>query len=213
MSDRATYIHDKAGFNNRVGYGDSPVLLIIDLQNGFTNERNPLGSDMRNVIKDTNTLLQTAHYNDIPVILSRIITNCPNGSDLGLWKMKVPTLTTLQSGSDSVELDSRLDINNSDYILDKKQASAFHETELTSMLISWGIDTVIVTGCSTSGCIRSTVIDACSQGYHTIVPDGAVGDRSQKLHNASLFDIDAKYADVNEVSDVTSYLNNLNKTS
>lgn len=207
MNDRTEEeILEAAGFSNRVGYGDRPALLVVDLQEGFTDPDHPLGGDLSGVVESTNDLLTAAHGNDVPVVFTRIVTNHPRSADLGVWRKKAPTLTTLEGGSRWVELDERLAVVESDYVLEKKQASAFHDTELNAMLVDWQVDTVVVTGCTTSGCVRASVVDACASSYRTIVPGEAVGDRADGPHEANLFDMDAKYADVRPVEEVVSYL-------
>ncbi|WP_416841420.1 isochorismatase family protein [Haloferax sp. DFSO52] len=201
---RATY--ERASMDTRVGYGDHPALLVVDLQKGFTDPENPLGGDLTAVVERTNRLLEAAHDNDVPVVFTRIVTSHENGSDYGIWMEKIPRLDTLVVGSQWVEIDDRLAVADTDHILDKRQASGFHGTELSSMLVAWGIDTLVVTGCTTSGCIRASVVDACANGYRTIVPEEAVGDRAIEPHESNLFDMNAKYADVRPVDEVVSYL-------
>lgn len=199
-------VYERASMDNRVGYGDRPALLVVDLQRGFTDGANPLGGDLTAVVERTNRLLDAAHGADVPVVCTRIVTSHPTGDDLGIWAEKIPRLDTLATGSEWVELDERLAVDADDHVLDKRQASAFHETELGSMLVAWGVDTLVVTGCTTSGCIRASVVDACAAGYRTAVPAEAVGDRAVEPHDANLFDMNAKYADVRPVAEVVDYL-------
>lgn len=206
-------IYHEAGFDNQVGYGNTPALIVVDLQKAFTNTEHPLGGELTNVVEHTNTLLESAHENEVPVVFTRVVTKHPDGADLGVWGKKVPTLKTLKAESQWIELDDRLIENEADYRIEKKQASAFHDTELNSMLTYWGVDTLVITGCTTSGCIRATVIDACSHSYYTIVPERAVGDRADDPHQANLFDMNAKYADVRPTSEVRSYLEEPNHAS
>jgi nicotinamidase-related amidase len=123
-----------------------------------------------------------------------------------------PSVEMLRAGADCVELDDRLDVESGDHVLDKRQASAFHETELDSTLNYLGVDTVVLAGATTSGCIRATAVDACSHGYYTAVSEAAVGDRADEPHEANLFDIDAKYGDVRPVGEVLDYLGSAGKT-
>lgn len=200
-------VYEKAGIlDNQIGYGSTPALLVIDLQCGFTDTDHPFGADLSAVIQRTNQLIESAHVSNSPVIVTRIITKHPEGRDLGIWIEKAPDLATLTAGSRWVAIDDRLALQDTDHILDKRQASAFHETELNSMLTARGIDTLVVTGCSTSGCIRASVVDACAYGYRPIVPDGCVGDRAAEPHDANLFDMKTKYADVRPLAEVQKYL-------
>lgn len=199
-------IYERASMDNRVGYGDEPMLLVVDLQTGFTDPENPLGGDLTDVVSRTDRLVGAAHDGGVPVVFTRIVTKHEDMRDLGVWGEKIPSLETLQADGEWVDIDPRLDVHDEDHVLDKQQASAFHGTELASMLASFGADTVVVSGCTTSGCIRASAVDACAHGYYTIVPEDAVGDRAIEPHEANLFDINAKYGDVRPVAEVASYL-------
>lgn len=198
-------VYERAEMDNRVGYGEAPALLVVDLQTGFTDPENPLGGDLTGVVERTNRLLDAAREGDVPVVFTRIVTKHGDARDMGVWAEKITSLDTLQAGGRWVEIDDRLAVGDA-HVLDKRQASAFHETELDSMLTHAGVDTVVVTGCTTSGCIRASAVDACSHGYRTIVPEDAVGDRALEPHEANLFDINAKYGDVRPVEEVAEYL-------
>lgn len=206
MSEDKGAIYERAAMDNQIGYGDDPMLLVVDLQTGFTDPENPLGGDLTDVVERTNRLLDAAHAGEVPVVFTRIVTKHADARDFGVWGEKIPSLETLQAGGEWVEIDPRLHREAADHVLDKRQASAFHETELDSMLSYWGTDTVVVTGCTTSGCIRASAVDACSHGFRTIVPEEAVGDRALEPHEANLFDINAKYGDVRPVGEVVEYL-------
>lgn len=206
MSDDRERIYERAGMDNAMGYGDSPALVVVDLQKGFTDPECALGGDLTAVVERAGRLIEAAHAGDVPVVFTRIVTDHPEGADLGIWIEKIPTLEVLAAGGEWAELDDRLPRADDDYRLDKKQASAFHETELDSMLTAWGVDTVVVSGCTTSGCIRASAVDACSHGYRPIVPEEGVGDRAEGPHEANLFDIHSKYGDVRPVEEVIEYL-------
>lgn len=205
MSEDKQAVYERAAMDNQIGYGEDPILLVVDLQTGFTDPDNPLGGDLTKVIARTNRLIDATRESDVPVVFTRIVTKHDDMRDLGVWGEKIPSLETLTAGSEWVDIDPRLDIHDYDHILDKKQASAFHETELDSMLAGLGADTVVIAGCTTSGCIRASAVDACSHGYYTIVPEEAVGDRAADPHEANLFDINAKYGDVRPVKEVVEY--------
>lgn len=206
MSEDKETVYERADMDNQVGYGDEPALLVVDLQTGFTDPENPLGGDLTDVVERTNALVDAAHEGDVPVVFTRIVTKHEDARDLGVWGEKVPSLSTLHEDGEWVDIDPRLHVEDRDHVLDKRQASAYHETELDSLLNYFGTDTVVVTGCTTSGCIRATAVDACSHGYYTIVPEKAVGDRALEPHEANLFDINAKYGDVRPVDEVADYL-------
>ena len=205
-SEATQAVYERASMDTRVGYGTTPALVVVDLQVGFTDSESPLGGDLTGVVDRTNDLLDAAHDTDVPVVFTRIVSTHPDHADFGIWQAKIPRLDTLKAGSTWVDIDERLAREERDHVLDMLQASAFHETELASMLVAWGVDTVVVTGCTTSGCIRATVVDACAHGYRTIVPGEAVGDRAPEPHESNVFDMDAKYADVRPVGEVADYL-------
>lgn len=205
-TDSKQSVYERATMDNQIGYGDTPALVVVDLQTGFTDEANPLGGDLTDVVERANRLVDAAHDGDVPTVFTRILTTHPDGADYGIWLEKIPALQTLSSGSEWVDIDHRLNVAPDDHVLDKRQASAFHETELESMLSYLGVDTLVVTGCTTSGCIRATAVDGCQHGYRVVVPEGAVGDRAVEPHEANLFDINAKYGDVRPVGEVEDYL-------
>lgn len=207
MARETEAVYERAGITeNRVGYGDDPALLVIDLQRGFTNPACVLGGDLSAELDVANDLVDAAHAGDIPVVFTRCVATHPDGADFGIWLEKFPTLDRLIEGSEWVELDPDLHREDRDHVLDKRQASALHETELSSMLTAWGVDTLVLAGTTTSGCVRATAVDGCAHGYRTIVAEGAVGDRAPEPHDANLFDIDAKYGDVRPADEVASYL-------
>lgn len=194
---------------NRYGFGDSPAIVVIDLQNGETDPEHPMGSDLSNVIENTNRLVDVAHDKDVPVVWVRVVFSHPEAEDANLWTEKLPSIENWQEGSYWVEFDDRCDIAEDDFIVEKQHASCFAGTELSALLTSQGVDTVIICGCSTSACVRATADDSSAHGYRTIVPEEAVGDRSDQQHEAHLWDIDKKFADVEDLETVEEYLANL----
>ena len=209
MGDREVVYSEARMEDKRVGYGEWPAIVVIDLQYGETDEEYPMGSDLSAVIEATNELVDVAHAKDVPVFWTRVVYTHPDAADAGKWTAKVPLIAEWKAGTRWVEIDDRCHVGENDHVLDKRHASAFHETELDSMLTSMGCDTLIVTGCSTSACVRSTVDDASAHGYHTIVPETCVGDRSDEQHEAHLWDLDRKFADVESTDSVRTYLEQL----
>lgn len=195
--------------DNRCEFGDWPAIVAIDLQYGETDPQYPMGSDLSDVIENTNELVDVAHEKNVPVIWTRVVYTHEDAIDAGMWTKKMPALEDWIEGRREVEMDDRIHIGEDDHILDKRHASCFHETELNSLLNAQDVDTVIVTGCSTSACVRETAADASAYGYHSIVPETCVGDRSDRQHEAHLFDIDAKFADVEPTEQVKGYLRSL----
>lgn len=195
----------RKGFAARVGFGRSPALLVIDLIRGFTDQECPLASDLDAQVAATRQLLQAARDKGIPVIFSTVAYDAEL-LEAGRWVRKIPSNSYLVEGSPWVELDERLERRPTESLLVKKYASCFFGTDLVARLVSQGVDTLLIAGCTTSGCVRATAVDACSNGFHTIVVQEAVGDRAELPHLANLFDIDAKYGDVVELADALAYL-------
>jgi nicotinamidase-related amidase len=199
--------HDK-GFGRRVGFGQRPALLAVDFITGFTDLRSPLAGDLDTQLAATVTLLEPARAAGIPVIFSTVAYDAEL-QEAGIWVRKIPANSWLVEGSEWVKVDARLNQRPNETTLVKKYASCFFGTDLAARLVSRRVDTLIITGCTTSGCVRATAVDACSYGFHTIVVEEAVGDRAALPHEASLFDIDAKYGDVVGLGETVSYLQGL----
>jgi maleamate amidohydrolase len=184
----------------RMGWGRSPALVVVDLARGFTDPACPLGGEHDDVIASVQRLLAAARSRSAPVVFT-VVEYAAGLADAGVWPRKLPSQRHLVHGSPWVELDSRLGRLASERLLVKKQASAFCGTSLDISLRDAGVDTVVVCGLTTSGCVRATAVDACGLGFRTIVVREAVGDRHPLVHEVSLFDLDAKYADVVAESD------------
>jgi maleamate amidohydrolase len=194
------------GFGQRIGFGLRPALLVIDMINAFTDPSMPLGANLDAQIAVINRLLLAAHARDVPVIFSTVSYDDFLQKDAGIWALKQSGVSTLAAGSAGVLVDRRLDKRQSDGLLVKKYASCFFGTDLVSRLVAQGVDTLIIAGCTTSGCVRASAVDACQNGFRPMVVREAVGDRSETAHAQSLFDLDAKYADVVTLQDTLSYL-------
>ena len=184
------------GFGLDLGFGDHPALLVIDLMKAFTDSTNPLGANLDVQVDATNQLLDAAHAAGFPVYFSTVSYDEPDCADAGIWGAKMTGLHGLTSDSPTVALDERLHRLPSDAVFNKKYASCFFGTDFVSRLTARRIDTLIVTGCTTSGCVRASSVDAIQYGFRPVVVREAVGDRSQAAHDQSLFDIQAKYGDV-----------------
>jgi maleamate amidohydrolase len=198
----------RKGFAARVGFGARPALLVIDIIRAFTDLRSPLASNLDDQVAAIRTVLAAARERDIPVIFSTVAYDAEL-QEAGIWIRKIPSNSWLVEGSEWVELDARLDRRPREMLLVKKYASCFFGTDLAARLVSRQVDTLLITGCTTSGCVRATAVDACSLGLHTIVVQEAVGDRAELPHIANLFDIDAKYGDVVDLQDALVYLERL----
>lgn len=198
----------RKGFASRVGFGRRPAVVVIDLIRGFTDEQCPLASDLTSQLDATRELLAAARSRGVPVLFTTVAYD-PELQEAGLWVRKIPSNSYLVEGSPWVELDERLERRPGESLVVKKYASSFFGTDLVARLVSRGVDTVLLVGCTTSGCVRATAVDACSLGFHTIVVEDAVGDRAELPHFASLFDIDAKYGDVVGLQEALAYLSGL----
>ena len=206
MSDQqAKEVYAAAGLGQSVTLGSRPAVLVVDFSCGFTDPECTLGADMSAAVEATRRLLDAARGKGLPVIFTTIGYE-PSLKDGGLWLQKVPSLGELQIGGRWVEIDPRLEPREDETIVLKKGASAFFGTNLPAILVSQGVDSVILCGATTSGCIRATAVDLLQYGYPTLVPRECVADRAQAPHEANLFDIDAKYADVVPLDDVLEYV-------
>jgi len=198
-------MYQQRGFANRVGFGEKPALLIIDFINAFTDVSCPLGSNLGEEVEATAQLLKMFREKKLPVHFTT--TAYEEGfASAGVFIKKVPGLSHLRQGTKLVEIDERLKPQSPETVWEKKYASAFFGTALASALAAQRIDTLIITGCTTSGCVRASAVDACQNGFRTIVVSDCVGDRSAAAHEANLFDLDAKYADVTSLEKVEDYL-------
>jgi maleamate amidohydrolase len=194
------------GFGIKIGFGERPALIIIDMINGFTDASMPLGANLDTQIAAQKPLLEVAHQRDIPVIFSTVMYEEAGIKDAGIWALKQKGAQTLTAGSNAVKVDSRLGMLPSDIVLMKKYASCFFGTDLVPRLNARRVDTLIITGCTTSGCVRATAVDAVQNGFRPMVVREAVGDRSAAAHDQSLFDLNVKYADVVSVDETLQYL-------
>jgi len=194
------------GFGIKIGFGERPALIIIDMLKGFTDSSMPLGANLDKQIEAQKPLLDVAHERDIPVIFSTVIYEDRDFKDAGLWAVKMKGTLTLKAGSEAVKIDPRLDMRASDSLLVKKYASCFFGTDLVQRLMNQRVDTLIITGCTTSGCVRATAVDAVQNGFRPMVVREAVGDRSKPAHDQSLFDLNDKYADVVGLDETLQYM-------
>ena len=206
MSDEeARRVYAAARLGEAVTMGDRPAVLVVDFSCGFTDPACALGSELTAEVEATKRLLDAARAKGLPVIFTTIGYE-PSLRDGGLWLQKVPTLGDLQVGGRWVAIDPRRAPREDETIVLKKGASAFFGTNLASILVSQGIDSVVLCGATTSGCIRATAIDLLQYGFPAMVPRECVGDRAQAPHDANLFDIQAKYADVVSVDEAIAYV-------
>jgi len=201
-------IYRNRGFMRRVGYGDRPALVNIDLANAWTREGNPFTCDgMDVIIPGVQRLLAAGRAKGIPIVFTTTayaVTEGPN-TDMGIWHHKIP-VEVLKLGTEAVAIDERIAPEPGEHVIVKKFASAFHGTYLAGFLRAAGVDTVIITGVTMAGCVRHTTEDAIGLGFRPIVVRECVGDRVAGAVEWNLFDIDAKFGDVEPIESVLDYL-------
>ena len=198
-----------AGFHGRAGFGERPALLVVDLNVAFTNPESPLACDLDAVVGAVARLLDEARRAGVPVVYTTVAYDEGARRTAAAFIDKIPALLTLEAGSRWVEIDSRIAPRPDEPVLTKLFASAFFGTALSSLLATAGCDSLIITGASTSGCVRATAVDAIQHGYPPVVPREAVGDRNPAAHEANLYDIDAKYGDVVSLGETIARLEEL----
>jgi len=194
------------GFGRTIGFGEKPLVVVIDLVRAFTNPELPLGARLDDEIAQTVRVLGAARMASVPVFFTSVAYEDRDLADAGIWAIKMAGVMTLRAGTPEVEVDPRLERQPDEPVIFKKYASAFFGTDLLSRLNTLRVDTLILTGCTTSGCVRATAVDGLQNGLRVMVAREAVGDRAQAAHEQSLFDLNAKYADVVSVQEVLAYL-------
>ncbi len=202
-------IYIKRGFGQKMGFGERPAVIVVDMMNAFSNTNSPLGMVMNREIEIINRVIQAARSKDVPIYFS--LTCYKNISEAGIWFLKQSGLNTLMEGTSAVEIDSRINKEDWDKTVKKHYASAFFGTDLASQLNFKQVDTLIIIGCSTSGCVKATAVDAISYGYRPIVVVDAVVDRDKNAHRQSLINLETRYADVINSAGVIKYLKSLTK--
>jgi nicotinamidase-related amidase len=191
-------------FGGTAGFGERPAVLVVDLNNGFTDPASPLACDLDDVLDATRALLDAARAHDVPVLFTTVSYDEVGAAAAHVFLRKVPALRILEPGSRWVEIDERLGRRDDEPVIAKAFASAFFGVPLAAMLS--GRDTLIVCGASTSGCVRATVVDAMQHGLSPIVPRECVGDRSPRAHEQALSDMGGRYGDVVELATVLQHL-------
>jgi maleamate amidohydrolase len=197
----------KGVWGHRIGFGAKPALLVIDFMKAYTTPGAPLFAEgVVEAVAQAPALLRVARAAAIPVVHTRILYLAPGCADGGMWVKKSPVLTAMVAGNPLAEFCDGVEPLPGELVVIKQYASAFFGTSLAPMLHAQGIDTVVMAGCSTSGCIRASAVDAVQHGFRTIVVRDCVGDRHPAPHEANLFDIDAKYGDVVSLSEAMARL-------
>ena len=198
-------VYAKQGFGNKSGFGVAPALVIVDFVNGFNDPDLFGGGNIPEAIEQTKKLLAFFRAKKLPVCFTRVVY-ADDGSDAGVFCLKAPKLKILTETSRDSQVVDELKPVEGEYVLRKTQPSAFFGTDLAPWLIRQRVDTVIVTGATTSGCVRASVVDSMSYNFRTIVASDGVGDRALGPHEANLFDMGQKYADLHKVEEIIAAL-------
>lgn len=185
-------------------FGKTPALLLVDLINGFTDPACPLGSACDDVVAANRVLLDAFRTRDLPVFFTTTLYR--DVETASVFRARIPALNVLTPESRWVAVDDRLKPLPDEPVIEKNWASAFFDTDLATKLRAAQVDTLVVTGLTTSGCIRASALDGLQNNFPVFIPREAVGDRNQAAHDANLFDLHAKYADVTFLDEI---LNNL----
>lgn len=208
MSSEEAFFRQR-GFGLTIGFGLRPAVLVVDMIQAFTDPEAMLGSNLDAQIQATQQLVSAARQAGLPIIYSSVSYDEADFKDAGIWAFKQKGVMTLRAGTPAVALDPRLERLPGEGWLVKKYASCFFGTDLASRLTSRGVDTLILAGCTTSGCVRASAVDALQAGFRPMVVRECVGDRSAAAHEQSLFDLQAKYADVVSLSQTSDYFQTL----
>jgi len=198
-------VYDKAGFGRTVPRGVRPGIVVVDFSYGFTDISYPTAADMRDQIARTRKITDFARERGFPVIYTTIAYQ-PSEAETLPWLRKATGMRALLVGTRLVDIDASTGIVDGDPVVVKHGASAFHGTNLAALLTAAGVDTLVVTGATTSGCVRATVVDAVQSGFTVLVPHDCCADRATAPHDAALYDIGQKYGDVTDASDVMEWL-------
>lgn len=197
--------YKEAGFGGSLSFGRRPALVIVDFVRAYIEPGSPLYAGCESAFESAKRVLAGARATKIPVIFTGVEYE-PGGVNGGVFFRKVGALKVFERGSRLGEYCNGLEPRAGESLLLKQYASAFFGTPLASTLTALGVDTVIITGVSTSGCVRATALDACQHGFIPYVVRDAVGDRDPRPHEANLFDLQAKYAEVVSETDILARL-------
>jgi len=189
------------------GLGQRPALVLVDIIKGFTDPDCPLGSAADDVVEANRKLLAAFRSKGLPVFFTTVVYR--NNQQARVFRDRVPALELLKPGSPWVEVDPRLEPAAGERVVEKQWASGFFKTDLDESLRAMGVDSLVVTGLTTSGCVRATAVDGLQYDYKVVVPAEAVGDRNPDAHRANLFDLNAKYVDVLDLARVMLLLEDL----
>lgn len=194
-----------AGFGNAIGFGERPAVLVVDMVRAYIDPSSPLYAGVEDTVEPARSVISAAREGAVPVIYTEVVFG-PGGVDGGTFFRKVKPLELFVGRGEMGQILPELAPAEDELVVTKQYASAFFGTSLASTLTALQRDTVIVMGYSTSGCVRASAVDATQHGFSTVVVRDAVADRDTRPHEANLFDLNAKYADVVDSSEVLAYL-------
>jgi maleamate amidohydrolase len=194
-----------AGFHNALASGRWPVLLVVDMVQAYFEPTSPLYARVEDARDASATLVTAARTAQVPVIYTSV-SYAAGGANGGVFFRKLPALRVFEPGSPLGAFADGIDPRPGELVIDKQYPSAFFGTSLAATLTAGGIDTLVICGLTTSGCVRASVVDAMCHGFIPLVVREAVGDRTSAVHEANLFDMSAKYAAVVGLSEAKTYL-------
>ena len=180
--------------SHSTGLGSSPALVVVDMCRGFIDSSSPLGFECKELIQANIILVDRFREMNLPIIFTTTIYR--DESEASVFRSKIPALNILKPGSEETSFLKELSPSSNELLVEKKFASAFFQTNLADELSKMNVDSIIVSGVTTSGCVRATALDSLQNNFLTTVAEDCVGDRNQNAHRANLFDLQAKYADV-----------------
>lgn len=186
--------------------GSRPGLILVDLSLGFSSDKSPLGGDFQAVLDANKQLLSVFRKNNWPIYFTSVVYS--DNDTASVFRQRLPDLNILQAGSDWVKIHPCLERQETEFIIEKQWPSAFFHTDLGTRITADDVDFLVVTGLTTSGCVRATAVDGLQHNYPVFVPHQACGDRNQSAHQASLHDIDAKYGNVLDLDALLNMLSN-----
>lgn len=187
-----------------VGFGNNPALILVDMTVGFIHSDSPLGGQNDDVVNANKRLLSNARKAQVPIAFTSVVYK--DQTSASIFRAHLPDLNILKHGSHWVEIDARLDKQDNEPVFEKTVPSGFFNTGLNQWLVDNHVDCIIVTGLTTSGCVRATVVDGLQYNYPVWVVADACADRNKHAHNANLHDMGAKYASVKTVNQVIDFL-------
>ncbi|MCW5572841.1 MAG: isochorismatase family protein [Steroidobacteraceae bacterium] len=210
MAESLDENYARGGFGKSLAFGRRPALLVIDFVQAYLVPGSPLYAAAEPARAACETLLGAARAAGIPVLHTNVVFQ-PGGRDGGVFFRKVPALACFEAGAhpELAAFAPGLEPLDGETVISKQYASAFFGTSLASTLTSLGVDTVLIAGVSTSGCVRASAVDCCQHGFVPVVVRDAVGDRASGPHEANLFDLQAKYAEVTDLATAQRYLGSL----